>query len=119
MAGIGGKFCKHISAVERYFPGSISINRMTTAPERYQVALLAVGSEEVADPQFFGCSEHEAAQLKRASHNSLTGYTEIRRTSAEDAQESGVDVAGSGDDLEDQLSYKHAVALVEAVAHQW
>ena len=116
VAGIGGKFCKHIAAVERFFPGSIAIDRMSTAPERYQVALLAVGNGEVPEPQFFGCTDEQAAELRNRSDNSLV-VCSAEFTSAEQGSEA--DAGSSGDDFEEPLSDKATIAMVEAAAQQW
>lgn len=118
-SGIGGKFCKHIAAVERFFPDSICVNRMVSPSERFQVALLAAGREEVPNPTFFGCSENEANQLLREAV-SIFACSSDQATAVEDEPDSDVELPDSSDDFEeDKMSDKAVVGIIEAAGQQF
>jgi hypothetical protein len=56
LMGRTGTLCKHISAVEYYYPEKVNLPKVLTASDRYNLQLVAVGKERASSPTFFGIS---------------------------------------------------------------
>jgi hypothetical protein len=119
IAGIGGKFCKHIAAVERFFPDSICVNRMVTPSERFQVALLAAGRAKVPNPKFFGCTDNEAIKLLSDPLSSPAVASTVA-IAMDDEQGSDCDFTYSPNTFEDDtMSDTASVRMIEEAAQQF
>jgi len=84
IAGNGGKFCKHLAAIESFFPSSVNVCRTTSSEERFQLAILAVGMSEAPDRSLFGLADAAPPPLDILQNFSSFNSTETALSSAED-----------------------------------
>jgi hypothetical protein len=78
IAGSGGKFCKHLAAVEHFFPDQVHVNRLLSPEQRYDLARIAVEQSELPPATFFGCSsrEHDVQRSPLSMSSTINANTD-------------------------------------------
>ena len=69
VSGKGGKFCKHLAAIEQFHPDVVALNRMVTPRERYELAVVAVGCDAAGEPAFYGADNTFDSDMQAAPVN--------------------------------------------------